>query len=299
MPGTVSIRRRVTDWTTYVLCLACVVFAIGILVIIVSSSVQHALPAFQGSGVGLFTRAEPLPCSYAPGGIPCNDFGGIEPVLEGTFYLMILASAIAIPIGVLAGVFLSEYGRNPLGRTLSFLVDVLAGVPSIVVGLFIFSVVLWWQPTIVYSVISGGLALAVIMLPVVVRTTEESLKLVPPSTREAALALGIPRYRSILEIILPNGAGALVTGALLAVARAGGESAPLLLLELQPRVGFTGWTHSIVPIPLLVYLWGFTEPNANWQADAWAAAVTLIGIMLALSLCARFLLKRRLPGSGM
>lgn len=298
MSGGLSIRRKVTNWVSYYVTLGCVVLALGILAYIIYSSVQNALPAFEGRGFNLLTGAEPLPCSYAPGGIPCNEFGGIAPVISGTFYLMIVACAIAIPVGILAGVFLSEYGRNPVGRTLSFLVDVLAGVPSIVVGLFVFSVIVYYDPVIVYSVISGGLALAIIMLPVVVRTTEESLKLVPQSTREAALALGIPRYRSILQIILPNGAGALVTGAILAVARAGGESAPLLLLELQPRVGFTGWNHSVVAIPLLVYLWGFTEPNANWHADAWAAAVVLIALMLALSLSARFILKRRMPGTG-
>ncbi len=301
--GGVSLRRRLTNAVTYVLTLLSVAFAIGILVYIVYSSLLHALPAFEGSGIGLLTNnQEPLPCSNAPGAPPafsCQLFGGIEPVLEGTFYLMLFASALALPVGILAGVFLSEYGRNPMGRTLSFLVDVLAGVPSIVVGVFVFSVIVVWQHVLVYSVISGGSALAIIMLPVVVRTTEESLKLVPQTTREAALALGIPKYRSVLQIILPNGAGAVVTGALLAIARAGGESAPLLLLELQTRSGFTGWNQSVVPIPLLVYLWGFGQENSNWQADAWAAAVILIAIMLALSLSARFILKRRLPGSGM
>ena len=155
---------------------------------------------------------------------------------------MLFASALALPVGILAGVFLSEYGRNPMGRTLSFLVDVLAGVPSIVVGVFVFSVIVVWQHVLVYSVISGGSALAIIMLPVVVRTTEESLKLVPQTTREAALALGIPKYRSVLQIILPNGAGAVVTGALLAIpgpganapAAASGAADPLRVHRVEP-----------------------------------------------------------------
>jgi phosphate transport system permease protein len=293
-----SWRRRLSNHAATVLGGLCLVLAVGILVLIVSDTLVKAAPAFRGSGVGFLTGGYPIPCSRAPGGPSCSVFGGIEPALEGTFYILLFACGIALPVGILGGVFLSEYGRNPFGRTLSFLVDVLAGVPSIVVGIFVFSLVLIWDPSIVFSVISGGAALAIIMLPVVVRTTEESLKLVPQSTREAALALGIPRYRSILQIILPNGAGAVVTGAILAIARAGGESAPLLLLELQPRVGFTGWDQSVVPVPLLVYLWGFTQDNANWQADAWGAAAVLILVMLTLSLAARFILHRRMSGVG-
>jgi phosphate transport system permease protein len=123
-------------------------------------------------------------------------------------------------------------------------------------------------------------------------------RLIPQSTREAALALGIPRYRSILQIILPNGGAAVVTGAILAIARAGGESAPLLLLELQPRVGFTGLNHSVTAVPVIIYLWGFLEDVPNWTADAWGAALVLIVIMLSLSLTARLILNRRLPSGG-
>lgn len=297
----IAVRRRITDWVARGLAGACLLAAFVPLALMLVTTVQRGYPAIHGSGlIGFLTDPEPLPCSIAAGStVPCNDYGGIGAVLSGSLALMLVASAIAIPVGIFAGIFLSEFGQNRLGRLLSFLVDVLAGVPSIVVGIFVYTVVLYYEPSIVFSVISGSLALAIIMLPVVVRTTEESLRLVPSTTREAALALGIPRYRSTLQIILPNGAPAVVTGAILAVARAGGESAPLLLLELQPHVGYTGLTHSVVPVPLLVYLWGFTQDVPNWTADAWGAALVLIVIMLVLSLGARFMLNRRAVIGGL
>jgi phosphate transport system permease protein len=296
----ISLRRRIVDLLARSLAAACLLAAIVPLVYIVVTAFQRGYPAIHGSGlVGFLTGPEPLPCSIAAGStVPCNDYGGISAVLSGSFYLMLVACAVALPVGILAGIFLAEYGRNPLGRTFSFLIDVLAGVPSIVVGIFVWSVMLLYDPAIAFSVISGAGALSIIMLPVVIRTTEESLRLIPQSTREAALALGIPRYRSILQIILPNGGAAVVTGAILAIARAGGESAPLLLLELQPRVGFTGLNHSVTAVPVIIYLWGFLEDVPNWTADAWGAALVLIVIMLSLSLTARLILNRRLPSGG-
>lgn len=290
----VSWRRRITDVAARVLAGACLLAALVPLGYIVYTAFVRGYPAIHGSGlIGFLTEEQPLPCSNLPGGVSCSDYGGIYAALSGSFYLLALAAAIAMPVGILAGIFLSEYGRNPLGRTVSFFVDVLAGVPSIVVGVFITAVILAFDRILVFSVISGSLALSIIMLPIVIRTTEEALKLVPFTTREAALALGIPRYRSILRIVLPNGGAAVVTGAILAVARAGGESAPLLLLELQTRVPFSGLDHSVVAIPYIVYLLGFGQLNANWVADAWGAALVLIVIMLGLSLAARFMLSRR------
>lgn len=295
----VQLRRRIVDVTARVLTGACLLGALVPLGYILYTAFLRGYPAIHGSGLwGFLTETQPLPCSQLAGGVSCSDYGGIYGALSGSFYLLLLASSIAMPTGILAGIYLSEYGRHGVGRSLSFLVDVLAGVPSIVVGVFISTVIVALDPALLFSVISGSLALAIIMLPVVIRTTEESLKLVPNTTREAALALGIPRFRSVLRIVLPNGGAAVVTGAILAVARAGGESAPLLLLELQPRLAFTGFNHSVTAIPYIVYLLGFTQLNANWVADAWGAALVLIVIMLALSLSARFMLGRRLKTGG-
>lgn len=287
------IRRRVTDWAARSLMAVCVVIAAIPLLSIIFTTVQ------QGGSVilrpGFLTSAEPLPCT--PGIQAGCSYGGIAPAIEGTFYMMLLASAIAIPVGILAGIFLSEYGRNKVGRSLSFLVDVLSGVPSIVVGVFVYSLVLLYDPHHVFSATSGGLALSILMIPLVVRTTEESLRLVPNTTREGALALGIPRYRSTVQIVLPSGGAAVLTGAILAVARAGGDAAVLLLTAFGNRLGFTGWNQPAEAIPPLIYNFG-TSAAGNWQADAWGSALLLILVMLSLSLSARVIMNRRIAQMG-
>jgi len=180
---------------------------------------------------------------------------------------------------------------------LSFLVEILAGVPSIVVAVFVLSAFTFYDPSLTTSTVSGGLALSIIMLPLVVRTTEESLRLVPQATREAALALGIPRYRSTLQIILPGGGPGILTGALLAVARAGGEAAPFIFLGFTVRTGFSGLSQPVEPLPYYIYL--LSESGvSNWTADAWGAVIVLIALMLSLSLSARYFLGRRAISTG-
>jgi phosphate transport system permease protein len=287
-------RRRVVDGAARALAGLCILVALVPLADIILTAVQRGHSALTAPG--FFTKLQPDSCSVLiPGS--CSVYGGIAAELSGTFFVLVFAAAIAIPVGVVAGMFLSEFGRNRLGRTLSFMVEVLAGVPSIVVGVFIYSIVVVYDPQHVLSATSGGLALAVIMLPLVTRTTEESLKLVPQATREAALALGIPRYRSTLQIILPGGLGGILTGALLAVARAGGEAAPFLIVGFTTRFPFTGWGNPVQPLPVFIYELS-ESPSSNWQADAWAAVLVLMAIMLALSLTARFFLGRRALVTG-
>ncbi len=287
-------RRRIVDWAARILAGLCILAAVVPLIDIVATAAVRGYRALLSPG--FFTEYQPDPCDISiPGS--CSHFGGITTPLQGTFYLLVFAAAITIPVGVTAGIFLSEFGRNRLGRTLSFLVEVLTGVPSIVVAVFVYSIFIYYDPRIITSTISGGCALAIIMLPLVVRTTEEALKLVPQTTREAALALGIPRYRSTLQIVLPGGGAGILTGALLAVARAGGEAAPFIFLGFTVRTGFTGWTGPEEPLPYYIYL--LSESGvSNWVADAWGAVIVLIAIMLTLSLTARYFLGRRLVALG-
>ncbi len=230
--------------------------------------------------------------------------GGIGPALEGTLLLMGLAALIAIPIGVLGAVWLREYSRGSVGRGISFMMDVLTGVPSIVVGVVIFALFQLYLKQYTFSTISGAVALAIIMLPIVTRTAEESLRLVPDSLREAAFALGIRQHKVVRKVVLRTSAPPLIVGSLLAVARAGGETAPLLFTAFGNPF-YPQWnqgiyyvlTHPIGSAPLLIYD-DALSPWTNQIADAWGASLVLILLMLAISLVARLLLIRRLKGFG-
>ena len=283
-------RRKAVDLAMRGLLVACFLIALVPLASILATA------AIRGSAVlslSFLTSAEPLPCTVTALTPTCS-YGGIAPAIEGTLILLGTASLIAIPIGIFAGIYLSEFGQHRYGRTASFIVDVLSGVPSIVVGVFVYALfyALSPNPQAVFSATSGAVALAIIMLPVVVRTTEESMRLVPHSVREAAFALGIPRHRATLRIVLPTGGAAVVTGAILAVARAGGEAAPLLLTAFGNRLGFVGFSQPVEAMPPLIYNWG-TGGVANQVADAWGMALVLILMMLGLSLTARLILARR------
>lgn len=258
--------------------------------------------AVNGAGainIDFFTKNPPLPCNPAAG-TPCAT-GGVENAIVGTLVLVAVASLIALPLGILAGIYLSEFGDRPLARPARFLADVMTGIPSIVVGVFVFGVFVFfadqgWIPSEgVLSGFTGSVALAVIMLPVVARTCEEALRLVPTSLREASLALGIPRHRTILRVVLSAGRGGVITGALLAVARAGGETAPLLLTVGFSIFPFQGLNSQTATLPVLIYQFaGAGYPN--YTQLAWGAALILVLIMLLISVGARLALRNRFGG---
>jgi phosphate transport system permease protein len=237
-----------------------------------------------------FYTTEPTPACNPGPNVSCS-LGGIGPYIVGTLVLLGIAGLIAIPVGILAGIYLSEYGRNRYGRTVSFFTDVMTGLPSILLGVFVFVVFLQYDRDIANSAISGGVALSVLMIPLVTRTTEEALKTVPMSLRESALALGFPKHRVTLRITLGCARNAIVTGTLLATARAGGETAALLMTA----TGFEYWPHGlgqrIGALPLLIYQ-NSQFPYANWQEAAWGATLVLLLIMLVISLVARITFRR-------
>lgn len=221
--------------------------------------------------------------------------GGIYHAIIGSLEQVGLATVIAAPVGLLTAVYLVEYGRGKLARTVTFFVDVMTGVPSIVAGLFILSLMLLFD--LEPFGFAGSLALAILMMPVVVRSTEEMLKLVPNELREASLALGIPKWRTILKVVLPTSIGGIITGLMLAIARIAGETAPVLLLvwgsayiNMDP---FSGGQSSL---PLYIYQQYATSSGSGAAYDrAWAAALTLIAFVMILNLAARGVARWKAP----
>jgi phosphate transport system permease protein len=208
----------------------------------------------------------------------------------GTFILVGLASVIALPVGLLAGIFLAEFAGPKMASAIRFSADILAGVPSIIVGVFAYALLV--RPMHSYSALSAGVALAIIMIPVVARTAEESLRLVPGSQREAALALGISRWRMILGVIIPGAMTGIVTGIMLAVARVAGETAPLIFTALGSAFGVQGLTVPIGALPLQIYRYALS-PYSDWQKQAWAAAFLLVILVLGINIVVRLVSNRR------
>ena len=216
--------------------------------------------------------------------------GGIANGIMGTLTLAGLAMAGGIPLAVLSGIYLAEYGKGVLASLVRFAVDLLAGVPSIIMG--IFGYVLWVLPMKRFSAWAGASALAMIFIPIVVRTTEDMLKTVPVSVREAALALGIERWKTTLFITVRTASAGIITGILLAMARILGETAPLLFTALGNQFWQTGLDQPIAAVPLQVFSYAIS-PYDDWHGKAWAGAVVLILMVLVLSIGARVLTRER------
>lgn len=237
--------------------------------------------ALSGS---FFTTSEPSDFSQRGGGF----WNGIK----GTIKLIVVCSALAVPTGIAAAIYLVEYGRGRLADAIRFVSDVMTGVPSIFVGVFVYTLIVVSSGH--FSAWAGAVALAVIMLPIVVRSSEEMLKLVPGELREASLALGVPRWRTVLKVVLPVAAPGIATGVVLAVARAAGETAPLLFTSFGNRF-VTGWLDLNQPdsaLPLLIYR-DARSAYAAAQERAWAGALVLVLLIVALTTIARVATLRR------
>ncbi|AUY50341.1 phosphate ABC transporter permease PstA [Streptomyces sp. CB01881] len=224
--------------------------------------------------------------------------GGIYHALIGTLQQVLLASLIAAPIGLLTAVYLVEYGRGRLAKAVTFFVDVMTGVPSIVAGLFILSL---WNLALGfnYSGFSGSLALAILMMPVVVRSTEEMLKLVPNELREASYALGVPKWKTILRIVLPTAIGGITTGVMLAVARITGETAPVMMLVFgADYINSNPFDGPQQSLPMYIWQQYAMVNNQYGYARAWGAALVLIAFVMGLNLIARGIARWRSPKAG-
>jgi phosphate transport system permease protein len=230
-----------------------------------------------------------LTSDIPPSVLPAN-FGGLGPAVLGTILITALAAVIAIPLGILGAIYLNEYGgKGLLGRFIGFMADVMTGVPSIVMGLFIFSL---WVIHFGYSGLAGAFALGCLMLPVVIRSSYEMLRLVPDSLREGAYALGSTKSRVTLTVVLPAALGGIVSGCLLAVARAAGETAPLLFTILTvtaPNANVFSGPNTALPLQIFS---NASQPYTGAQARGWGAALTLIAITFILMIAARFVTAR-------
>jgi phosphate transport system permease protein len=220
--------------------------------------------------------------------------GGVANAIVGSGEIIAMASVIAVPIGVMAGIYLALFGRGKLAASVRFFSDVLTGMPSIAVGMFAYALVV--IPTGHFSAQSAGVALAVIMLPIVVRTTEEAVRLVPAVIREGALALGIPAWKATLLVTVPVARPGIITGALLAVARVAGESAPLLFTAFGSQFWPRGVTSPTAALPLIIFQYA-TSPYNDWVQTAWGCALVLVVLVFALNLAARLAFSSRVTAN--
>jgi len=216
--------------------------------------------------------------------------GGVANAIVGTLIIVGLAALIGLPIGIGTGLYLAEYGSGRLGWTVRFVADVLNGTPSIVVGIFAWTWLV--KPMGHFSALAGSVALAVLMVPMLARTTEEMVRLVPHSLREAALALGYPRWRTSLRVIARTALAGIVTGCLVGIARVAGETAPLLFTALGNLNFSTSVLQPMQTLSLQIYVYA-TGPFDEWHRLAWAAALVLMGLVLLLSLTARWAIRQR------
>ena len=221
--------------------------------------------------------------------------GGMANAIMGTLIVVGVALSMGLPIGIGAGLYLAEHQGGRLANVVRFLSDVLNGLPSIVMGIFAWQLLV--RPVGHFSALAGGVALGAMLVPLVTRTTEEMLRLVPNTLREAALALGYPHWRASLTIILRTALGGIVTGALVATARIAGETAPLLFTAIGNQFWSTSLGEPIAALPLQIYTYA-TGPYDEWHRLAWAGALVLITLVLAISLIARFITRGRFVGSG-
>jgi phosphate transport system permease protein len=268
-----SARRRRNAVTT-VLAYAATAFGLGWLVLILGVLLWKG---FSGLSLAVFTEMTPPPGSA----------GGLLNPIIGSLMITILAVIIGTPIGILAGTYMAEYGRyDRLSSVVRFINDILLSAPSIVIGLFIYQIMV--APMGHFSGWAGGVALSVLVIPVVVRTTEDMLSLVPNALREAATSIGLPRSLSITRIMYRAARAGMVTGVLLAVARISGETAPLLFTSLNNQFWSTNFNGPISSLPVVIFQFALS-PYKDWQALAWTGALIITMAVLALSISARAL----------
>ena len=271
-------RRKLLDNTMTVLTASCAILAVGALFVILGYILVGGLRALSFG----FLVNTPKPV-----GEPNS---GIANAIVGSMILIATGSLIGMPVGILAGIYLSEFGSNKFGTLLRFLIDTLTGTPSIIVGVFAWTVIV--HPMGHFSALSGAVALGIMMMPIVARTTEEMIKLVPQSLREAGLALGAPKWRVTLGIVLRTAASGVATGAMLAIARISGETAPLLFTALGLNYLSTDLFRPIASLTVQIFYYA-GSPYDEWHDMAWAATLVLVTMILVLNVAVKILARNR------
>lgn len=269
--------RRLLSHTMTTLCVASVLVALVPVVLIFAFVVHQGLSALDWN---FFTRM-PLP--------PGETGGGMANAIAGSLIICGLGALFAIPVGVLTGIYIVESGGSRLASAARFAADTLNGVPSIVIGLFAYVLVV--LPVKQFSALAGGFALGVMMIPLIARTTEELLRLVPPSLREGALALGATRARAVFTVVLPAALPGILTGVVLALARIAGETAPLLFTSFNNRFWSTSLAQPMSALTVQVYSYA-KAAHEDWHRQAWAGALVLVTLVFVCSLVARLASKR-------
>jgi phosphate transport system permease protein len=272
-----SFRRRLTDKAMTVVAISTVVIVLAPLVAIFSYLVYKGI----GSINWAFLTQTPKPVGEVG--------GGMANAIVGSLFILAIASIIGVPFGIGAGVYLAEFGRNRFGAAIRFTADVLNGVPSIVIGIVGYAIVVLYQKH--FSALAGGAALAIMMVPTICRTTEEMLLLVPQALREAAYGLGIPRWRTTLSITLRTATSGVITGVMLAFARIAGETAPLLFTTLGNQFWNLKMNQPTAALPLQIYTYGLS-PYDDWHRQAWAGSLVLIIIIVGAISAVRYVVRR-------
>jgi phosphate transport system permease protein len=271
-------RRKIVNFAATALLTLCAAAALIPLLSVFRYVLQQGLPALDWA---FFTQ---IPRPVGETG------GGMANACVGTLVLVALASVIGIPWGIATAVYLSEYGHGKFGHFVRFCVDLLASIPSIIIGLFAYAVIV--VPMKHFSAYAGGLALGILMIPTVARSAEELLRLVPRHIREAGLALGLPRWKVTLRIVLRGSLGGIATGVILAVARVAGETAPLLFTALNNRFWSSSLNQPIASLPVQIYTYAIS-PYDDWHRQAWAGAFVLVFLVFFVNLATRLVLQRR------
>lgn len=275
---TLNRRRKLLNRLLSLAAVLAVVIAVIPLVMVLYYLLVQGLP---GLTLAFFTQM-PKPVGE-PG-------GGMANAIVGTLVLIGLSSLFGLPIGILGGIYLAEFGNNRLGNLLRFLADVLASVPSIVIGILVYS--LFVAPMKHFSTLAGGIALGIMMIPIVTRTTEDLVRMVPVTQREAALSLGASHFRTVFSVVMLAARAGVITGVLLAIARVAGETAPLLFTAAGNRFFSVDIGQPIASLPVQIYTYAIT-PYDDWHRQAWAGALVLVLLILLLSIVARLATRGR------
>ncbi|HKT87681.1 MAG TPA: phosphate ABC transporter permease PstA [Candidatus Sulfotelmatobacter sp.] len=275
--GPISLRRRVTDKLMTAAAVGTVVIVLAPLVAIFGYLLYRGI----GSINWAFLTQTPKPVGE-PG-------GGMANAIVGSIIILGIASLIGVPFGVGAGIYLAEYGRNRFGSAIRFTADVLNGVPSIVMGIVGYAIVVVHQGH--FSALAGGVALAIMMVPTITRTTEEMLLLVPQALREAAYGLGVPRWRTTLSITLRTATSGVITGIMLAFARVAGETAPLLFTAFGNTFWSLRYDQPIAALPLQIFVYA-NSPYDDWHRQAWAGSLVLIILIVGAVAAVRYVVRR-------
>ncbi len=280
------LRRKVVYAVVVVLVVGALLVAAYPLASLVRTAVENGGTAVVRPS--FYTSEPPPACGINQSACP---IGGIGPAIEGTFVLLGVASLVGLPLGLFSGIFLSEYGRNRFGRVVQLTVDVMVGVPSILLGVFVFAVFLRFDPLDARTALSGGLALGFLMIPIVAKATTTALGTVPAAVRDSALALGFPRHRVTARVVLGSCRSALVTGNLVALMRAGGEAAAVIVTAGTSQFWVQGLRAPAATLATFIYFSLQNNASPNYTIDAWGAALVLLLIMAAISLAARATLR--------